>query len=218
MSQEIGATVHGYGYAFCELCEPELSTEQFAQAIGKPFCPPEGRMVQELCPREEGTPNTYTGIYGLARFPFHTDLAHWSRPPRYLLLRCLRGYADVPTFVFDSSWLIDEIGSSLMHRALFRARRPRGEGFSLFPILEETDDGRLFRWDEMFIVPASKIGKKIHSTVRERMRTCISPDIALHATGDTLILDNWRMLHARSPVPLGCRERKIERVYLEEVF
>ncbi|HAH95942.1 MAG TPA: hypothetical protein DCL69_03455, partial [Firmicutes bacterium] len=35
--------------------------------------------------------------------------------------------------------------------------------------------------------------------------------------GDTLVIDNWRMLHARSPVPAGREDRKIQRVYLESL-
>nr|WP_281066390.1 TauD/TfdA family dioxygenase [Xanthobacter flavus] len=38
--------------------------------------------------------------------------------------------------------------------------------------------------------------------------------IALAHPGDTLIIDNWRMLHARSPIPPGREDRSIQRVYL----
>ncbi|TIW05266.1 MAG: TauD/TfdA family dioxygenase, partial [Mesorhizobium sp.] len=35
--------------------------------------------------------------------------------------------------------------------------------------------------------------------------------------GDTLIIDNWRMLHARSPIITGTEDRAIERIYLERL-
>jgi hypothetical protein len=48
--------------------------------------------VQTLIPRKVSSspPNTYSGNFGHAEFPLHTDLAHWALPPRYLLLRCIR--------------------------------------------------------------------------------------------------------------------------------
>jgi alpha-ketoglutarate-dependent taurine dioxygenase len=41
---------------------------------------------------------------------------------------------------------------------------------------------------------------------------------ALARAGDTLLIDNWRMLHARSSIPLGREDRIIERVYLEGLY
>jgi alpha-ketoglutarate-dependent taurine dioxygenase len=38
--------------------------------------------------------------------------------------------------------------------------------------------------------------------------------IRLVRRGDTLLIDNWRMLHARSPIPMGRGDRCIQRVYL----
>nr|WP_292223483.1 TauD/TfdA family dioxygenase [Mesorhizobium sp.] len=39
--------------------------------------------------------------------------------------------------------------------------------------------------------------------------------MSLAQTHDTLLIDNWRMLHARSPILPGRESRAIERVYLE---
>ena len=36
--------------------------------------------------------------------------------------------------------------------------------------------------------------------------------------GDTLIVDNWRFLHGRSCVPAVDVNRRIERVYLSELY
>jgi alpha-ketoglutarate-dependent taurine dioxygenase len=39
-------------------------------------------------------------------------------------------------------------------------------------------------------------------------------NVVLENTSDTLLIDNWRMLHGRSAIPDGGDGRIIERVYL----
>src|SRR5262245_32192863 len=101
MTESIKDDVTRNGYAFVRHWCTESRTTAIADMLGKPLTPREGCLVQHLIPRASSTPNTYSGIYGLDRFPFHTDLAHWRMPPRYLLLRCVVGYADVPTLLVD---------------------------------------------------------------------------------------------------------------------
>lgn len=79
---------------------------------------------------------------------------------------------------------------------------------------EPTDDGNRLRWDDVFLRPASKIGDIADLRVRDWLAQCEPLSIALARAGDTLLIDNWRMLHARSPIPVGREDRKIERIYL----
>jgi len=168
-----------------------------------------------LVPRASATPNTYSGIYGLQRFPFHTDLAHWRVPPRYLLLRCVTGYPDVPTLLIDGRTVISAVTLDILTRAIFKPRRPKDGLVSLLRLCEPINEGLRLRWDEVFLKPASKIGCIADQCVRAEIAECEPLSIALAARGDTLLIDNWRMLHARSPVPVGRENRKLERVYLE---
>jgi L-asparagine oxygenase len=167
-----------------------------------------------LIPRASETPNTYSGIYGLERFPFHTDLAHWRLPPRYLLLRCLKGYDDVSTLLVDGEALIEEVTVNILSRAIVKPRRPRAGTFPFLRLCESDDAGYRLRWDEMFLKPASPVGEVADQRVRAYLACCAPLYIALARPGDTLLIDNWRMLHARSPVPVGREDRRIERIYL----
>ncbi len=45
---------------------------------------------------------------------------------------------------------------------------------------------------------------------------CKTDRFAFENPGDTLVVDNWRMLHARSAVPMTQRSRKIHRAYLSK--
>lgn len=217
MKESIKNDVTRHGCAFVQDHCPGTDTVAVAHALGQPLTPWEGGLVQELIPRASGTPNTYSGIYGLDHFPFHTDLAHWRRPPRYLLLRCGAGYPDVPTLLVDGRRLIDSVTLDILTRAIFKPRRPRDGTLALLRLCEPTDDGHRLRWDEVFLKPASKIGDIADQQVRKHLARSEPLSIALARSGDTLLIDNWRMLHARSPILAGREDRKIERVYLEDL-
>ncbi|MFU5948436.1 hypothetical protein ACM7P6_07830 [Pseudomonas aeruginosa] len=206
-----------HGYAFVSEYCAETDTVAVANMLGQPLAPWEDRLVQELVPRATATPNTYSGIYGLGGFPFHTDLAHWRLPPRYLLLRCIKGYADVPTLLLDGQIIFDSVTLDLLTRAIFKPRRPRSGGLTLLRLCEPSNGSYCFRWDEVFLTPASIIGDLAGQRVREQLPKCKPLSIVLARAGDTLLIDNWRMLHARSPIPAGREDRRIQRVYLEDL-
>lgn len=205
------------GYAFVRDYCPGVDALAVANALGQPIEPWEGGTVQDLVPRSTATPNTYSGSYGLGCFPFHTDLAHWRIPPRYLLLRCVTGYADVPTLLLDGKSIFDAVTLDILTRAIFKPRRPRQGTLALLRLCESTSDGYCFRWDELFLKPASKIGDLASQRIKDQLDKCEPLKIALARVGDTLLIDNWRMLHARSPIPAEREDRKIQRIYLESL-
>lgn len=69
------------GYILIPDHRPSADIVDVANELGTSLTPWEGGLVQTLIPREDAAPNTYSGNFGLRRFPFHTDLAHWRRPP-----------------------------------------------------------------------------------------------------------------------------------------
>lgn len=217
MPKPITDQIRKSGYVFLSNYRPNASIVDIAKDFGKPFVPWEDGLVQTLVPRSEAAPNSYSGIFGLNHFPFHTDLAHWRTPPRYLLLRCVKGYADIPTMLVDGNDLIDAISLDLLARAIFKPRRPRDGSVSLLRLCEPIEDNFRFRWDEIFLKPASKIGEVANLRIREWLPACNPTSLSLVELHDMLLIDNWRMLHARSRIPPGRESRMIERIYLEEL-
>lgn len=215
MSKVIREETWNRGYCFVAGLDPEKNSVTIAGEFGALMEPWEGGLVQRLTPRSTDTPNTYSGMYGLGRFPFHTDLAHWRRPPRYLMLRCVKGYRDVPTLLLDGKDLIEKITLDVLARGVVKPRRPQAGSVPLLRLLEATDSGYLLRWDEVFLQSASKIGDFASQRVLECLAQAQPLSIALAQPGDTVLIDNWRMLHARSPIPAGRENRTIERIYLE---
>lgn len=206
------------GYAFVRDYRPEMDTLRVAMALGKPLTPWEGGLIQKLVPRADAPPNTYSGIYGLDRFPFHTDLAHWRQPPRYLLLRCVKGFPDVPTLLIDGQTIVDTVTLDILARAIVKPRRPQNGAVPLLRLCEQVENGYRFRWDEVFLKPASRIGEGASQQVATLLSKVDPQSIALANAGDILLVDNWRMLHARSPIFAGRESRMIERIYLEALI
>lgn len=209
------STLEADGYAFLPRYAEDADATSVAADLGDPIAPWGGAVIQQLVPREMSTPNTYSGLFGLGHFPFHTDLAHWRVPPRYLVLRCVRGYVDVPTLVLDGRAIIDAVTPDILRRAVVRPRRPCSEQVRLLRLWQEEAGGHdLLRWDEVFLKPASRIGAFAFERILEELGSAAQSQVAMVDAGDTLVVDNWRMLHSRPPVPPGREDRRLERVYL----
>ena len=206
------------GYAFLPRHRPGADTAEIAADLGEPMALWDSAIVQHLVPRATSTPNTYSGIFGLGSFPFHTDLAHWRCPPRYLLLRCIKGFADVPTLLIDGRTVADAVSLDVMRRAVVRPRRPQNGEMRLLRLWQNDDAGiGLLRWDDVFLRPASRIGELAFRQVRARLKVVEPTAIAMVDSGDTLVVDNWRMLHARPAITAEREHRRLDRVYLEDV-
>jgi alpha-ketoglutarate-dependent taurine dioxygenase len=176
--------------------------------------------VQTLIPRDQRDAplNTYSGNFGRNEFPLHTDLAHWSRPPRYFLLRCIRGSKHVSTRLFDGSLVVRALGTDALRTAIVQPRRSMRNGKQLLPLLGRCREvsRNFLRWDSIYLRPASLKSSKVFSNVLEFLRACQPLEIFLLDHGDMLLVDNWRFLHGRSTAQFD-DFRCIERIYLKEV-
>ena len=217
---KIAARIQRDGFAFIKAFRPELSTLDITRHLGHQIILPDFLDVQRLVPRpsREATPNSYSGNFGLGQFPLHTDLAHWAQPPRYILLRCVAGSPGVLTYVLNSRELLKTIGREPLRRSLVRPRRPLNGQRQLLRLLDSTRDGGwLFRWDLLYIRPASDFSTKIYTEVVSRLRNATPEALSLVTPGDSLVIDNFRMLHGRSHIHRHAHNRLIERIYLGDL-
>jgi L-asparagine oxygenase len=214
----IRGAIEENGYAFLEDHLVGRSTAEVVSEVGLAVALGSGNAVHALVPRpkHEAAKTTYSGEYGLGAFPLHTDLAHWHAPPRYFLLRCVLGFDAVPTLVVDGMRAVARVGRDLLSRALMQPRRSLMGRRSLLR-LYEPGAGSL-RWDERYIVPASPAGLTGSTALKEALAEEGATRLSLARPGDTLIVDNWRIVHGRSSVPENCRGRVVERVYLQRIY
>lgn len=177
--------------------------------------------IQILKPRTAVTSggNRYSDIYGLEEFPLHTDFAHWSRPPRIMVLRCVVGCLGVSTNLLPASSLDNILDNGLLFQAMYCSNLQRHEYFSsILPMVFSDNSVRGVRWDRHSLKPINKaalnVSKEMSIQASEHAGLAVR---CLANRGDTLIIDNWRCLHGRSRVPKDGRHRRIQRVYLSEV-
>lgn len=213
--------VEQQGYAFLPSFLPDLDAATAASVLGLPEQLDGLGLVQELLPKPAclATPNTYSGNFGFGTFPFHTDLAHWAIPPKYILLRCSIGDATTKTQFIDSYSVINEIGESTLARCLARPRRPLKGSLQLLPILQTpAEQGqKLIRWDSIYLKPSNGYAEVVFGKIHEHFAKAQPVAKSLLNRGDTIIMDNWRLFHGRSQVQDVTSARKIHRVYLSSL-
>lgn len=222
----IAAALKTSGYMFIPQWRQAVQTLELAESLGDVVDVAAAMgtsvpAVQTLRPRRtsEAPPNLYSGTYGLDAFPFHTDLAHWSRPPRYFLLRCIHGSPSVPTTLLPRPAFEAVVGANMLKRAIVRPRRTGlGQALCAMPLEFAHESVTGIRWDPMFIVPMNKPAEHVAAAMRlEAWGRVKSVEILLVHPGDTLIVNNWFCLHGRGPVSNDDKDRYLERVYLSRV-
>lgn len=205
--------LHADGYVEIGDTDPSVSTLHFAQQV----CSVIGAVMPEtmeslVASHKDSKPlNTYGGNYGYGQLPLHTDLAHWYRPPRYVLLRCVSGTSSVATHLFGRRQLEDWIPQSLMKRALFSPRRRLDGKLFLLRMIES----QLLRWDQLFLKPQNTAALEVVERMREIASALPVTSVTLARAGQTLLIDNWAVLHGRSAILPSATNRKLDRLYLE---
>jgi L-asparagine oxygenase len=214
------------GFSFRPGLSPHSTTIEVAEALGniinvEDILPNSGiSLVQSLKPKcvSDSRQSRYSGHYGLGVFPLHSDLAHWAVPPRYLLLRSLIGSCDVYTHVFPWAPIVKLFGAPALRKTVFGARKRRPGCSGLVRAMSYYDGSEVLRWDPIFLEPLNKLAKKLVLAMLDITRDSALQRVLLREAGDTLLIDNWRMLHGRDKVSAQSTARNIDRVYLAEVF
>jgi L-asparagine oxygenase len=189
---------------------PEMTAAEAAQCVAEELgCKLWGRTeLLAAHPTNAKPPNTYAGNYGLGQLPFHTDLAHWHVPPRYLMLRCAIGDPVVVTQIVHHHEVLLELSGTVVDRALFRPRRRLGGRLFLMRLRHSG----IFRWDQLFLTPDNDEARQVREVLVNQPMPRNAIAITLDKPGRTILIDNWTTLHGRSTVD-SSSNRRIERAY-----
>ena len=160
---------------------------------------------------DDAHPRSLSARYGLNALPFHTELSHRTRPCRYLLLGCIDpGSPAAATLLLD--WKTLDFSREELHLledAPVLVRSGRRSFYSTFL----APGGTFLRYDSGCLEPVDERGRKALALVEDRIAGASSE--AHHwRQGDILIIDNWRVLHGRSPSDLGSG-RRLARVLID---
>lgn len=184
----------------------------FATQLG-PLVPryEKGPLVETLqvVEKTKAKPRSLSAMHGTASFPFHSDMAHWPVPCRYIVLACQNAGDDHrPTGVI--SWKDIPLSASTnadLKNGIFLVRNGRR---SFYCNIQNPTHG-FFRFDPGCMAPANIAAKRFVTAFEEASaearRTTVN-----WKEGDVLLVDNWRALHARGAGEALGSERLLLRV------
>ena len=181
-----------------------------------------GPLVSTLTPTPtaEAKPRSLSRKHGLGAFPPHTDAAHHRIPPRMTALRLVSGSRpNRPTLLFDWSGVADEALRSDLRYGVWLVRAGRHRFYR--PAIEVLSDGRtLIRYDQGCMTPATPRAERAVSLIDEYSNRA-SQTLIEWREGSLLVIDNWRVLHARAPNAVSTSDSNgeeswsLERVLLD---
>ncbi len=208
------------GYVFIKNFKPEFTTSGLAETLGETERIPNYPILHCLTPRKKANSpkHNYSGNFGLNDFPIHTDLAHWHIPPRFILLRCIKPAPKVFSYLLSFGNALCGVFENTISRAHFYPRKKiLGKRF-LLPFRQNIKNGKIYRWDSLFLTPANKEANEVCVHFTKFLHDFPIKKIEFTNFFDTIIINNWKILHGRSSVsPRNCN-RVIERVYLGNIY
>lgn len=188
--------------------EVQACLDRLLGKLGRPIKQRRQTGVLRPMESEQARPRSLSARHGLGVLPFHCDTAHWPTPARFLALcRTDSAKISVPTRLFDTRQLeMDDIARQRAERAVFLIRNGRKTFYGT--ILSRH---RAFtRVDPECMEPQDEDGER--AITMFDIPTGDARIMELHlAPGEALIVDNWRMLHGRGPVPSTCESRELVR-------
>lgn len=185
-------------------------TLMLAEDLGTPVKGRISQMVEPLVPKvpEEAHPASLSQKYGLGAFPFHADTSHWTVPARFLILSCVSlGKCMVPTLlVCRDTVLSTEDERALARSAVFLVKNGRNSFYS--SILGMGRD--FIRYDPGCMEPQTLDAvEALRLFSHERVAPFIKK--VNWEPGDSIVIDNWHMLHARAAINPNSSSRLLLR-------
>lgn len=190
---------------------------KLARELGEPIPSRKaGDLVDRLVPTtaEKAHLRSMSTLFGEGAFPFHTDAAYLRIPPRFAILRHAEGeFVSRPTLLLDSQRLpLSSYALNILRREVWLVNGGRGRFYT--PILNETlvPGTTIARFDRNCMKPVGDEASR-SLEILENVLALSEPQSISWSKARVLIVDNWRVLHARGPKPSEENEsRVLERV------
>lgn len=188
------------GWAAIETLAPtveflEDAVVGLAQQLGSPRASRRGGcLVDHLRPisANDANPKSLSASHGKGAFPWHTDGAHWSVPPRYLVLACAQASPNVAsTGIWDGRQSI-ALNSAKARLANFKV----SNGAQSFYATPASPLQSYYRFDLGCMSPLDSSALRLLEEVEDEGDAIVSAKISWER-GLIVIIDNWRCLHRR---------------------
>ena len=185
-----------------------------ANELGKPVSLAAGTLTKSLFPKskDDAPMNSMSALFGLGAFPLHTDMAHWHRPARYVLLRSVSSTSNTPTLVLDTEDFFTEELREEWARSVWKIKKIRCPFLST---IVSSSSRESFRWDPCCMFPFNKAAKELKPVIAETLEGALRTyghAVEWSSPGMALVLDNWRVLHARPAIVDKTERRELQRI------
>lgn len=205
MSLSVIDELQSKGWAKLDFASPDtryFDLMEWATSLGLPIPSRRGGSLIDILrvrPETEATPWSLSARFGKGAFPFHTDQAKLRTPPRYIILRCRRLRASRrPTLIQDFNNLkLSSPEHSILSRAIWVVNGGRGCFLSPIFTKHQVSGESLLRFDMNCMKPAHPQFAEAANILSEALSRTNPIRIEWYE-GLTIVLDNWRMLHARA--------------------
>jgi Taurine catabolism dioxygenase TauD, TfdA family len=156
-------------------------------------------------------PNSLSATYGLGRQPLHTDGAHMQEPPDLLVLICT-----LPSATSTQLWRPDFRQSppasttTAFSHGMFLVRNGRESFYA--PALSGSWalSGARYRYDPGCMTPCDARAREVQEYFEQQLSRAVANE--WQTAGQVLVIDNRRVLHARSGVADGDLNRELTRI------
>jgi hypothetical protein len=167
----------------------------------------QGRVTQtalRVRTQENSRLNTYSAVFGVGAFPFHTDFAFRAQPP-LLVAICNRSHIayERPTLISDLLNL-DQATLKSLHRSAWKLRS-KGKTYLVsgsIPVGMRT----ALRWDLQVLEPANESARFCSIAIPRQLAEIQKVHRWEPKSG--LLINNWRIAHARAGAPNIANEER----------
>ncbi len=198
-------------------CQQTFEEELLALAtqLGTPVSSrSRGSIVEKLTPLspENANPRSLSKQFGIGAFPLHTDCAHWTQPPHYIILASRKSDpSNSATILLDTYSPILSVNEKRdVSEGLFQVSNGR---HSFFCSMQDIEN-RFIRFDSGCMSPQNDPAVHAMNTYSADRHIDHLHEIYWSA-GQAIIIDNWRVVHGRRTVDNNADNREIWRVLVK---
>lgn len=209
------STLKEQGFVIFDADTSDESLLKIASLFGAVVPGDRGVLVQPLLAQEKGKGSfgSFTYKVGYDAFPWHTDTAYWENPVRYLMLTSeksspcatlARSFESLAKYIDDFNYLAE--------RSVYLLNIP-GKRRLLTPVIKKHGEMG-FRFDFHIYKPMNEEAKILSSLMLDQLSK--ESQRIVWTGNNVLVLDNWRLIHAREDASQD-KNRSLKRIYINEL-
>lgn len=168
-------------------------------------------LIDTLTVKNKSTanPKSLSALYGDKDFPFHTDGAYLTEPPKYVILRSPKTILNCPTLICNPNFKSSDRKS--LAKNVWLVNGGRGKFYTT--MLEEDIDDYRIRFDLACMKPALHDFK----SSADIMASAISSshkEVINWNSNQCIIFNNWKLLHSRADATNSV-DRVLDRIWIK---